>query len=653
MRTGMARALATAALAILSWGGGSSTALAIPVQPAFDDRFVPGYPDVLADFVAIPGGQAPGAPEALNRATFLRVHSVAAGLQPNHADAVVVVMPGFASAAGLWLNTIAAMVHRAAMRPCPQDAGGRCLLEVWVVQRRGNLISDTLGMHEAKAQRNPMLALDYYYGTNILGSDASRPGKFPIAPDPTVFLGEPGAVFRPLQNADVPFYSEFGFETYAADVTAMIGLITEQGGQNIFLCGHSQGGFFTQLYAGYKLPSGQRGQDQLAGLCFLDGGDDPVSGSPTTTSLNSYIAEVTALRSGSVPLFGENIGGISLNPAAGALAGIQGLFARYQPEAESVFAPPAVESLEDAPGGMAFLSTIRLTNRAVAGATFTPNPFPNAFEQNAIIGILGSKMGVVGFAPVPGSAPCDPLDPQHRTAPPCPANVDELDPQIVYDWVDGGGYGIIAPNLFAANGLAPAAVAGDLSKSSAYVDLAGYSPSMTNVEPVTLTFPVSGTVTIDGREMTGTFYYGSERYEDDLGFLPGFATVQIAQDGINVDIDSSAITIPTYASKGPLTSASAFGNPFPGVTDFEEVNTKGEIQSPQSAALSPLPPGLSTALYAHSDHTTADDSLASVAPLGSPGTNMDAALLVDFIFARAKGTALVPTPASLGVVQTR
>jgi pimeloyl-ACP methyl ester carboxylesterase len=648
------RAAVTAASAVLALSVMSSASGASEIPGAGTDTRIPGFPDVIGEFVAIPGASAPGTPSSLNQATFLRVRSTFGGDEPDHADAVVVAQPGFASTAGLWLNTAAAMVHNAAGRSCAAESNGRCQLEVWVVQRRSNLITDTQGLFQARARNDPTMALDYYFGPSVLSLDPSRPGKFPIVTNVESLLGRPDSVFRPLQQADVPFEAEWGYETYSGDVGAMVSLIKEQNGaKNIFLAGHSQGGLFTSVYLGTLLATGQRGQDQFAGAIYLDGGPSPTAAAPTAAETSSYLAGVAALRSGAAPVYGASFGNLTLDPGTGAVTALLGLYARKSPQAESILPQAAIGQLPTSPAGDAFLSQIRTTYQAQAGMTFDPDPVPGGLLQSAIIGFLGSKMGTLDFTPVPGSAPCDPLDPLQRSVPPCPANADELDPDTVYGWLEGGGLGAVpqpSTGGTAAGGtLAP--IPGQPSNAEAYIDLAGYSPSRTNIQPMTIDFAVSGTRTIYGGEMTGIFWYESARYEADMGFLPGFGTVSINEQNVNFNVDTTIISLPIYAAKGPLTAF--HGNPYPLVTDYTEINPDGVIQTAAAAALTPVDPSLNSSLYNHSDFPTANDALAGTVEPGRPGASIVADTVIDWIFARATGQAQVPTPSALGVVTTR
>ena len=60
----------------------------------------------------------------------------------------------------------------------------------------------------------------------------------------------------------------------------------------------------------------------------------------------------------------------------------------------------------------------------------------------------------------------------------------------------------------------------------------------------------------------------------DMDFLGRYHKYQINEQGVNLDIDKDEIVgIPVYAAH--RTNNTALVNPFPGVTDFTEINNKG------------------------------------------------------------------------------
>src|SRR6185295_16407667 len=112
-----------------------------------DGSLVPGYPDVVAEYLHIPGARTAGTPVVLDTGAFLRVRSALDGDHPRHAQAVVIAMPGFSSIPSHWLFLAAQLVHKANTRSCDvdrdEDADDRsshrsgCRVEVWIVDRRG------------------------------------------------------------------------------------------------------------------------------------------------------------------------------------------------------------------------------------------------------------------------------------------------------------------------------------------------------------------------------------------------------------------------------------------------------------------------------------------------------------------------------------
>ena len=278
--------------------GGATAAYAAPA-PELSKSLVPGYPDVVAEYLQIPGFKAGGTPDALNTASFLRLRAAADGDHPKPANAVIIAMPGFSSTPPHWLWLASQLVHKADAKTC--DDGQPCRVEVWVIQRRGANLADTVGLREARAKGDPKLALDYYYGAGAVTPDADRGGA------PTV-LAAPGAgdaKWRAFSEHDLSFMADWGFEAYAGDADRMIGLVRQKSGaHNVFLAGHSQGGSFVSDYAGRMQADGKRGLEKLSGLIYLDAQTTPgAPGSPSASDLKAYVDHVDALRSGKAPVY--------------------------------------------------------------------------------------------------------------------------------------------------------------------------------------------------------------------------------------------------------------------------------------------------------------------------------------------------------------
>ena len=615
---------------LLASATSASTAPAARTLPAGDaGSRVPGYPDVMAEYIQLPGGKAPGTPAGLNTASFLRVRTAADGNRPGPANAVIVGLPGFSSTPPHWLYLASQMVSRAGKQDCN---GQPCRLEVWVLQRRGANLAETDALTEARRKGDPAIALDHYLGADAIGPDG-RVGS------PTA-----SAKWKPLTQKDLAFMAEWGFETYAADVDAMIGRIRERSGaRNIFLAGHSQGGGFVANYAARKRPDGRRGVDGLAGLIFLDGGPSAgVQAEPTAAELEAYFARVSALRSGKDRVYTDASGllGAIAGPASAASQSVTGVYyALSDPSAEAIF-PLRVAGMAPAPGDD-FLKAIRLTWLARAGASFDTDPVPGGGVQMQILQFLGQGLGRIDFTPLPGSEDrCDrtpppaAAGPMRALAPPpkCVPSGAMVDARRVHGWIEPGGGG---PR--------------EAGRAQLWLNAQAFAPTRSNIRPVTVDFAESGKRRIDASDMVASNWYPSERWDFDAGFVGRFKTLKIDRDGVRIDVDKTAIAgVPVYVARQGFTQGVS-GNPFPGVKDYTEVNKTGTWQTAEAKAVSPLDPAINAAIYFHTDFVGADDSRAGDARPGEPGVSAVSGTLVDWVLKRAKGLSDTPTPASLGV----
>lgn len=600
----------------------------------------PGYPDVVAEYLQVPGAQVPGTPKLLNTVTFLRVRASADGERPRPADAVIVGLPGFASTPPHWLFLASQLVHKAQSRTCE---GRPCRIEVWVLQRRGANLADTSALAAARKARDPQIALDYY-----LGPDAIQPSPIPGAPG-RVGPATAQAKWRPLTQADLAFMADWGFEAYAGDVDAMIALIRAQpGGRNIFLAGHSQGGGFVANYAARLRPDGARGAARLSGLIFLDGG--PSAGTapaPTPADLDAYFARVADLRAGKAIVYTDASGllGAIAGPASAASQSVTALYyGMADPKAEAIF-PLRIAGMAPGPGDD-FLKTIRLTWRARAGASFDTDPVPGGGVQMQILQFLGMGLGYLDFKPLPGTEDkCD-LTPAPVLAgparsmmmgpgPKCVPSGAMVDPARIYDWVDGGGHGA-SPT--------------DAGTAEMWMQSQAFAPARSNIRPVTLAFKDSGTKVIDASDMIGANWYPSERWDFDANFVGRFKSLKLDRDGVRIDVDKSAIAgIPVYVARQGFTQGVG-GNPFPGVSDYTEINRTGTWQTEPAKALTPFDPKINVAILHHTDFVMADDSTPDKGRPGDPGNAAVANTLVDWVLKRARGVAVTPRPKALGVV---
>ncbi|MEM1248910.1 MAG: hypothetical protein AAGK22_21190 [Acidobacteriota bacterium] len=619
---------------------------------------VPGYPGVVGELVQIAGHDAPDTPDALDRATFLRLRPREGGAT---ADAVVLGQPGFSSTPGMWLQTASQIVQRASDRECGVgESVHPCVIEFWIVDRRGSHIEDTRGVLAGWKNDDPKRAVSYYYGPEAFTERGLL--KLPPNGNYDTLLGASRAVFEPLTQGDLNFAWDWGFETAAADLEALMALFeSDAGTSNVFLAGHSQGGGFVANFAGRRTQSGARGDELLAGLVFLDGGPALGRGDTLTPeALASHAETVGALRSGTEPVVGATLQGITLGTGLGVRSALQGLYYVLEPDEESVMAPaslphPAALCFvlgyhlpEEQCGGVG----LRLTNRAHAGFSFDDDPIPGTFLQAPILTMLGVRSGRLDFQSKAGTEGTCAADGPQGAQPPCPPSQDQIDPNRVYGWLDGGGQGEAGEDgplngwVFMNGQFLDRMVRGGANPTSvtSYIQQAGYTPRRTNVEPIRVELAESGRVTLDARALNGITWYQSRRYDIDSQFLGSFARISIDQNGVRHDIDKTLVASPVYvASQGPR------ANPFPKVTDYTSISAAGTSQSEAAKARSAIDPEIDAALYGHTDFMAADDSVGTGRP-GEPGTNVVTHTLLDWILARAKGTVRVPTADELGVV---
>jgi len=617
-------------------GAASALALGGAVHAAdLSKSTVPDYPDVVGEYLQIPGFAAAGTPKGLNTATFLRLRASADGEAPKPANAVIVALPGFGSTPPHWLYLASQLVHRAQARQCD---GQPCRLEVWILQRRGANLADTQGLLEARAKKDPAIALKHYLGTPVL---LAPPGK---GARPRVVGPGPDAKWKPLSMTDLAFEANWDFQAYAGDVDAMINLIkVKAGSKTIFLAGHSQGGGFVANYAARLQPDGKRGVDKLSGLIFLDGGPNAGAGEPNEDQLKAYFDHVADLRSGKAKVYTDATGllGPIAGPESAMSQSVTGVYYAFEdPQKEALF-PLRVAGAPAQPGDD-FLKALRMSWLTRSGVSFDTEPVPGAGVQVGVIRFLGEGLGRLDFTPLPGTEDkCDKtpepvmMGPARSGMPKvgCTPTGAMVDPEKVYGWIEGGG-----------NGGSPT----DAGKAMLWLKAQGWAPARSNVKPVTVTFKEAGARTLDASSMVSSNWYPSERWDYDANFVSKYKVMKIDRDGVKLDLDKTRIAaIPVYVArqspqKGP-------GNPFPGVTDYTEINKTGTWQTAEAKAITAFDPAINVEIYHHTDFVSADDSTPDKGRPGEPGASAVANTLTDWVLKRSKGTAVTPTPKAMGV----
>jgi hypothetical protein len=205
-------------------------------------------PGIRREVVLVDGADAPANPVSgvdtpgeLDRTQLLRFRRDLS--PPAPARAVVVMMPGFLGGGGSYEPLARHLVRRAA-------AAGETI-EVWAIDRRGNLLEDRLGVDTAEAAGDPEIADAWYFGQDTIGGQR--------------YLG-------PRPHAELGFMSEWGLATHAEDTRAIIAQIAAADRKgHVVLVGHSMGASFAEAYAAWRFSDGTRGSDELAGVVLIDG----------------------------------------------------------------------------------------------------------------------------------------------------------------------------------------------------------------------------------------------------------------------------------------------------------------------------------------------------------------------------------------------
>lgn len=157
--------------------------------------------------------------------------------------AVIVAMPGFLGGAGSFDPLARALVKRGAMGAAP--------VEVWVLDRRANLLEDLRGMDAADRLGDPEVAAGYYHDRSV------------------VLAGEPFAGYRAPAEAELSFMSEWGLATTVNDLRAVVARVP-QSREHVVLLGHSLGATMVEAYAAWDF-DGAAGYRSIAGLAVVDG----------------------------------------------------------------------------------------------------------------------------------------------------------------------------------------------------------------------------------------------------------------------------------------------------------------------------------------------------------------------------------------------
>lgn len=576
--------------------------------------------ELVTELLRIPSIAHPaGTPAVLNQTDFIRIRRRDA--DPHHVDAILIqAIPNGASS----ITELGAQIVEQAAREGKN-------FEMWGIERREKNLEDLVGFRRAYAARDPRIALRYYYGPNYLDAN----GKF------NGTVGGPGSTATILGQNDVPFLADWGMDVMFSDIESMLDLIPKaQRHTHIFAYSAFPGGGFLSQLAGFKLHDGNRGFQELGGLIAVEGQLSRRSIGPelepAQADIDKYLADVRAIRAGTIPRFQNgDLRVLAPGPTGAVVASVATMAAYFQPARESIF--PIGNGAAGGALADAFNAHLRLTNRARLAYAVADDPIPGTFTGTAFLSPFGGRMGHVGFKPLPGAPACAAPGP-FGMSPPCVPAVAQIDPSKVYDWVSGGfgqpgyrgnpleGWTINAQGHFDGSNVNGGP---DPTNMTTLIEALARPATRTNLTPLSIPF-ATGRKTIDASFAVGWGWYSSNRYHSvDIPLVMRFRKVLIDRPdlGIHLDFDKTAVDIPVIE----YTVHSGTTNPFNG-KDFTAVEPGGiAIETPLAARLSPIPPDTSLRLYKNIDvHLTE--------------RNVIARTVVDWVLARS-GKDQVDVPA--------
>ncbi|MCS7173446.1 MAG: lysophospholipase [Armatimonadetes bacterium] len=260
---------------------------------------------VARERVEVAGFPEPHTPPALNRSLAFRY------ADPDRPPrAVLVLIPGLSGGAGSLSLLARALAARGSV-------------EVWVWERRSNLLEDHTGLREALRTQNPTFAVAYYFAPGF----ELRSRRF-AGPDPQAL--------RALAH--------WGLDVHLRDLHALLGEIRRRRpGVPTFLGGHSLGGVLAALYAAYDFDTEAHpdpGLRPVRGLVFLDGLPVPVLPPVDERTYRSgftlpgvgRVPGVEGLVQGRVPPY---LAFPTLNPSLTRALSVAVLLARFRPQERS------------------------------------------------------------------------------------------------------------------------------------------------------------------------------------------------------------------------------------------------------------------------------------------------------------------------------
>jgi pimeloyl-ACP methyl ester carboxylesterase len=575
------------------------------------------HPNVIAEYIEIPGYQEPHTPPEFNNIYFMRYRYDTGAPEPGPVKAIIITQMG-GGAAGSSHSELAAQVTEAGMGD----------IEFWVTSRRQVGLEDKMGIKLALDSKNPAAAKDYYFG--------------------------PSSSFVSLQDRDMPFMAYWGLEVAMRDIECILNLVPkERQATNVFIAGHSLGGYLSVNFASYQFPDGQAGFEKIAGIIVIDGGPTMNgSGQATVGTWRAAVQDLIDLRP---PALGKynNLGTPSALTSIDAM--IQGMSGFWDPDGESPhrLTPRTGYRAETSAGGgaaAAFMAKLRLSNEALVGMQSDDDGIPGSMFNDSF------RHGQ--------SQRCGRLDFPRLTAPGVPP-LSSIDDKKVYGWLSGGagqpaGETDDGPfNCYPTNQQSwwfhgtpnPNPVRSDVVCLTRF-----FSGERTNIKgPIKYKFPVSGE-----REIFRGCSASRLWYSDTRPLLDTIQAGGVSAPEMNVTRKKD-IDIPIIVYGGDMAAVPGLLPIFPQVKnmaefaantkvkDWTQISSKGVEYSGPARERSVLREGSNTRLYNHGDYSCADNSVGAERTPGSVGASVITNTLVSWTLARVSGRAPVPAPSVFGL----
>lgn len=205
--------------------------------------------DVICDYIEMTAPPAPpnpvnGAttPDELNRYRLFRYRQDTGDLPPRSVNSIIVFLPGWGAGAADFMFAAPDIV---------KSANGD--IEIWVPDRRSEMMEDQWGMDLAEYYKDPQIAYDYYFN------------NLPV--EGKTFEG-----FLDPYSAETDMMSEWGIDLELQTILELIEIVPEdKRAENVILGGHSMGVRTARMFTSYEFPDGMFGYEYLAGLILYDG----------------------------------------------------------------------------------------------------------------------------------------------------------------------------------------------------------------------------------------------------------------------------------------------------------------------------------------------------------------------------------------------